>query len=498
MFLAYHQAKDQEIRYLSTLSTEVARRASDTRQEAVDAFDELKRDHTQCDRPGLAKMQGIAINSIYLQGVGVYKDGRIICSSFGMNVQDINLGQAHIRTATGIQAWLDVKLPFTVKQTFNVLERDGYIAIVHPGQIVDITARHDVSLAVLITSPTLISRSKGDIQPAWIQAYQPDATKTVEMGDYLISYHAIANHNMAGLAASNLSSVWAHFREFAMFLLPIGVLASTLLAFGTVMLVRKQSSLKTRLTAALKNKDLYLMYQPIFDIQNNRCIGAEALLRWRLQNGSSDEPLLFIPAIEKNGLMPLVTRFVMHESARDMQSILKQHPYFKLSINFSPADLEDAGAAQEIPRMINTMGTSPRNLVIEVTERSALDTEKTRRIIEEIRQSGVSIIIDDFGTGYSNLATLQSIHLDGLKMDRIFTESIDTTSPTQIVARLIIQMAQDFNLTLVAEGVESQSQLDYLIAQGVQYAQGFLLGVPMTAGALKSLLDSQPPSQAHQ
>jgi len=491
LFLAHYQAKDHEIRYLATLSAEVARRAGETRSQVVGAFEELKKDKIECDSPGLAKMQGIAINSTYLQGVGVYQDGNIVCSSFGTLGHAISLGEAQIRTATGIQVWADLKLPFTDKQTFNVFERDGYIAIVHPGQIIDITAREDVSLAVMISSPKLMFRSKGFIQPEWIHSYQPNSTETVEAGPYLVSYHAVPNHSITGVAASNLSSVWAHFIEFAKFLLPIGLVASLLLFLGTVMLLKRQASLKTRLITAIKNKELFLLYQPIFNIQNNQCIGAEALLRWKHQDGSADEPLLFIPAIEKHGLMQMVTQFVMHEAAHDMQPLLKQHPSFRLSINFSPTDLEDAGAALEIPRMIKTMGSSPRNLVIEVTERSVLDTEKTRRIIEEIRQSGVSIFIDDFGTGYSNLATLQSIHLDGLKMDRIFTESIDTTSPTQTVARLIIQLAQDLNLNLIAEGVESQSQLDYLRAQGVKYAQGFLLGVPMTADALKSMLDGQ-------
>ncbi len=495
LFFAYHQAKEHEIRYLASLAEEVARRASETRTQIVGAFEELKNDQVQCDRMGLANMQGIAINSTYLQGVGVYKDGKILCSSFGMLDHGISLDQPPIRTATGIKVWLEVKLPFTGKQTFNVFEKDGYIAIAHPGQVVDITTRHDVSLAVMISNPKLLSRSKGEIQPEWISSYRPNTTETVESGSYLISYHASPTHNIAGLAASNLSSVWAHFKEFAIFLLPIGLFASVFLVLGTTMLMKRQANLKARLVSALKNKELFLLYQPIFNIQNNQCIGAEALLRWKLQDGSIEEPLLFIPAIEKHGLMPMVTRFVMHEAAREMQPLLEQHPSFRLNVNFSPADLEDGGAALDIPSMIKAMGSSPWNLVIEVTERSALDTEKTRRIIEEIRQSGVLVFIDDFGTGYSNLATLQSVHLDGLKMDRIFTESIDTTSPTQTVARLIIQMAQDLKLNLVAEGVESQSQLDYLRAQGVKYAQGFLLGVPMTADALKSLLGSQRQAQ---
>lgn len=105
-------------------------------------------------------------------------------------------------------------------------------------------------------------------------------------------------------------------------------------------------------------------------------------------------------------------------------------------------------------------------------------------------------MIDDFGTGYSNLATLQSIQVDGLKMDRIFTESVDTTAATHNVANSIIQMAQNLGLGLVAEGVETTKQLASLKAQGVKYAQGFLLGKPMSAEDLLSLLNTQVSSQS--
>lgn len=491
LFFAYHQAKDQEARYLSALSEEIALRASVTRSQMVSAFEELKKDNVQCDSAGLAKMQSISINSTYLQGVGVFQDGKIACSSFGMLNQGISLGKGQGRTATGIQAWVDVEMPLANKRKFNIYERDGYITLVHPGQVIDITARPDVSLAVIVSKPKFVARSKGTVLPEWISAYQPNETETVQLGAFLVSYHAVPEHNIAGLAASNQSSVWQHFAAFAKFLLPIGLLASVLLLIATTMLVRRNSGAKARLLAALKNKEFFLLYQPVYDIQTNQCVGAEALMRWQRQDGVIDEPLLFIPAMEKYDLMSRVTKYVMHEAAYEMRPIIEQHPAFRLSINFSPKDLEVGGPMLEVPGMIKRMGATPCNLIIEITERSALDATNTRQTIDQIRQSGVSILIDDFGTGYSNLATLQSIHVDGLKMDRIFTESIDTTSPTHTVAQSIIQMAQDLKLNLIAEGVETKAQLDYLKAHGVKYAQGFLLSRPITAEALMLLLDHQ-------
>ena len=499
LFFAYQQAKDQEIRYLSSLAEEVARRASDTRSQMVSAFEELKKDNVQCDSAGIAKMQGISIKSTYLQGVGVYRDGNIVCSSFGRLEQGISLGKGQGRTATGIQAWVDVELPLASRQKFNIYERDGYITLVHPGQVVDVMSRPDVSLAVVVSKPKFVARSKGNILPKWISAYQPNQTETLQLGVFLVSYHAVPEHNIAGLAASNQSAVWQHFSEFAKFLVPLGVLTSLLLFIGTTMLLKRNGGVKARLLAALKNKEFFLLYQPIFDIHTNQCVGAEALLRWLRQDGAIDEPLLFIPAMEKHGLISKVTEYVMHKAAHDMRPIIEQHPAFRLSINFSPKDVETGGPVLEVPDMIKRMGATPCNLIIEITERNALDAVNTRQAIDQMRQSGVSIMIDDFGTGYSNLATLQSIHVDGLKMDRIFTESIDTTAPTHTVALSIIQMARDLKLNLIAEGVETKAQLNYLKAHGVKYAQGFLLSRPITPEALMQILDQQAKSAgAHQ
>ena len=262
------------------------------------------------------------------------------------------------------------------------------------------------------------------------------------------------------------------------------------------MLSRHQVGSKNRLMDGLKKKEFFLLYQPIFDITTQQCVSAEALIRWRRPDGSVDLPLLFIPSMEKYGLMPAMTKFVMREAAETLRPLFRRHPTFRLSINFSPADLVMDCPLKAIREMLNEMGAHACNLIIELTERSYLDTEKTRDIINEIRKIGVSIMIDDFGTGYSNLATLQSIQVDGLKMDRIFTESVDTTAATHNVANSIIQMAQNLGLGLVAEGVETTKQLASLKAQGVKYAQGFLLGKPMSAEDLLSLLNTQVSSQS--
>lgn len=494
-YFFYQQAREQEINELASLAKRIALRASDTRTQMVDAFNELKQHGVRCDPKGFAKMQSVSVNAAYLQAVGVFQDGKIICSSFGNIVDGWDLGKGQGRTATGIQAWVNVNLPISDKHKFNVYEKDGYVTLVHPGQVVDVHARNDISLAVLVSNPKFIARSKGHISSEWISAYQPNQSETQIIGSNLVSFYAVPEHNIAGLAASNKAVIWERLSSIAIYIITLSLLASLFLTSGVVMLSRHQAGPKKRLLDGLKKKEFFLHFQPIFDITTGQCVSAEALIRWRRPDGSIDEPLLFIPSMEKYGLMPAMTKFVMREAAETMRPLLKRHPTFRLSINFSPADLVKDCPLKAIQEMLNEMGAHACNLIIEITERSYLDTEKTRDIISEIRKTGVSIMIDDFGTGYSNLATLHSIQVDGLKMDRIFTESVDTTAATHNVANSIIQMAHNLGLGLVAEGVETTAQLAFLKAHGVKYAQGFLLGKPMSAEDLLSLLNTQVSSQ---
>ena len=495
-YFFYQQEREQEINELASLAKEIARRASDTRSQMVDAFNELKKHDVRCDPKGFARMQSVSMNATYLQAVGVFQDGKIICSSFGNIVDRLDLGKGQGRTATGIQAWVNINLPFSDKQKFNVYEKDGYVTLVHPGQVIDIHARDDISLAVLVSNPKFIARSKGHISPEWISAYQPNQSETQIIGSDLVSFYAVPEHNIAGLAASNKAVIWDRLSSIGLFIITISLLASLLLTSGVVMLCRLQAGPKKRLMDGLKKKEFFLHFQPIFDITTGQCVSAEALIRWRRPDGSIDLPLLFIPSVEKHGLMPAMTKFVMREAAETMRPLLKRHPTFRLSINFSPADLVHECPLKAIEEMLNEMGAHACNLIIEITERSYLDTKKTRDVINEMRKIGVSIMIDDFGTGYSNLATLQSIQVDGLKMDRIFTESVDTTAATHNVANSIIQMAHNLGLGLVAEGVETEAQLAFLKEHGVKYAQGFLLGKPMSAEHLLSLLNTQVSSQS--
>ena len=221
-------------------------------------------------------------------------------------------------------------------------------------------------------------------------------------------------------------------------------------------------------------------------------MGAEALLRWRRRNGTLVPPDEFIAEAEKAGVIVYITRYVMDVVLADLPEMLKARPGFHVSLNLSPQDLVADGPVQYLQRRFSAMEMPPGALMLEVTERGLVDIEAARPALRAARQIGASIALDDFGTGYSSLSMLESIDIDTLKIDRIFIASIGAQAAISPVTTHIIEMAHMLKLALIAEGVETQDQVDVLIARGVRQAQGWKFARAMPLNDLLAGMRPQP------
>jgi sensor c-di-GMP phosphodiesterase-like protein len=189
-------------------------------------------------------------------------------------------------------------------------------------------------------------------------------------------------------------------------------------------------------------------------------------------------PDLFIPLAEQTGVITRLTERVFTLVERDTRHFLSMHPDFHVAVNLSAMDLHSDAILGVIDALLARGSAKASNLVVEITERGMLDVEAARPIVEALRARGIVIAIDDFGTGYAGLSYLGSLSVDVLKIDRSFIEAIGTAAPTNEVVDHIITMASAMGLTMVAEGVETTAQADYLHARGVQLTQGWLYGKP--------------------
>jgi len=260
---------------------------------------------------------------------------------------------------------------------------------------------------------------------------------------------------------------------------PAAALIGLLLAATVLALARQQGSIAAELRRALRRNEFYLRYQPIIELASGRCVGVEALLRWRRATGEQIGPDLFIPVAEQSGIITRLTERVLELVEADAGAYLAAHPDFHVAINLSSADLQSTAIVDLVEGFLRRSGASPSNLIVEITERGFLDMDNALRVIGALRTRGIEVAIDDFGTGYSSLSYLEAMELDFLKIDRSFIDTIGTGAPTSQVVRHIIPMARTLGLRMIAEGVESEAQASFLREHAVQYAQGWLFGRPM-------------------
>jgi sensor c-di-GMP phosphodiesterase-like protein len=231
----------------------------------------------------------------------------------------------------------------------------------------------------------------------------------------------------------------------------------------------------------VRKREFIVHYQPIVELATGNCVGAEALVRWKRPDGSLVRPDLFIPLAEQSGLIQPITDQVIDAVARDLNELLVQYRSVHVTINVCAEDIKSGRILEAVAARIGRTGIENRQIWLEATERGLLDIEEASRTIEEARTRGHKVAIDDFGTGYSSLQYLQNLPLDTLKIDKSFINTINRQSATSSVVPHIIDMAKALNLSVVAEGVETVEQAEYLIEHGVEYGQGWHYGKPMPA-----------------
>lgn len=271
-----------------------------------------------------------------------------------------------------------------------------------------------------------------------------------------------------------------------------GGLLGVLLGLGFAELYRQRHALPRQLRRAVNCGRLRQVYQPIVNLATQQIVGAEALSRWTDEDGNVVSPDSFIKIAEEAGFITSITRMVIHRSLEDFAEVFHARPEFRLSINVSASDLVDPGFLPTLDRSLRQARVKPQNLVIEITERSAADSEVAMETLRQLRHRGHSIHIDDFGTGYSNLDKLLYLFADTIKIDKAFTSVIGTESVAAAILPQILTMAKSLNLEVVVEGVETARQADYF-APGEQkiYAQGWLYGHAVSAEAFMALLDGE-------
>ncbi len=255
--------------------------------------------------------------------------------------------------------------------------------------------------------------------------------------------------------------------------------------------VEGRHELEGDLSAVVGNGELFLLYQPIFELSNRKLVGVEALVRWQHPQRGVIPPCDFIPLAEESGLIVPIGHWVLDEACRQAAIWAAEGAAIGVSVNVSAHQLARKGFADDVRRALQESGIEPSSLTLEITETTLMrNVSAAREQLQVIRALGVRIAIDDFGTGYASLSQLQRVPVDILKIDRSFVAALKDGGQSRELLEAILGVGRALSLTVVAEGVEEQAQITALQEMGCQRAQGFLMARPSGAEVVKSFRDA--------
>ncbi len=254
--------------------------------------------------------------------------------------------------------------------------------------------------------------------------------------------------------------------------------------------IEDRVQMESELHQAIELKQFELHYQPKVDTRTGVVRSAEALIRWLHPSRGLVSPAEFIPLAEECGLIGAIGEWVIREACRQARAWQEEGvPSLRISVNLSASQFREAGLVDSIRRALDDVGLPARYLEVELTESAVMsDPEQSVAILEQLSAMGVLVSVDDFGTGYSSMSYLRRFPIDKLKIDRVFINEIASRPEDASIVRAIVSLAHSLNLKVVAEGVETTAQLDFLKTAGCDEYQGYHYSRPLPADQFQRLI----------
>ncbi|WP_043201493.1 EAL domain-containing protein [Pseudomonas putida] len=460
---------------LTTLAQIASDRAGSTFEQASQALKSIAlTDLPPCSPEGIDQMRIVAMNTFSVESVG-YEEDVFACTSWGPTEPRRDTWPEDFVTDDGVKVSIGVQSDSERLKPMLALQYAAFNVLIDPEQFREVALDEGIRVAV----GTRQGRALGPTTPNtahFLALVHAGPTHGLKDG---FLYTLVPQRNFTVVAAiprqQLLSSLWQH----QLYLLPVTLIIAAWLLSAVLRSWRRKLSPLAALERAVRRQEFQVHYQPLIEIESKRCVGAEALVRWRKPNGEMVPPDHFIPLAEESGLIMPITDQVIATSLHDLGEMLVADRSLHIAINLAAADVCSGRFLPILQREIAKADVQPQQIWLEVTERSFINAEAARKTIEQARQAGFIVALDDFGTGYSSLQYLQQLSLDVLKIDRSFIDNIGKPDGRDSLVSHVIEMGLALRLALVAEGVETNAQLAFLSENQVRYAQGWLFAKAM-------------------
>lgn len=254
---------------------------------------------------------------------------------------------------------------------------------------------------------------------------------------------------------------------------------------GMAKKVEDRHGLEVDLRKAIERRALSLVYQPIVDAGTGNITGVEALVRWHCARRGFVPPDIFVPIAEDAGLMASMGRLILEQAISDS----RRWPGITTAINVSAAQLRTASFINDIMEPMRRHGVSPRQITLEITESVLMKNDDyTMRILKTLKDEGIALALDDFGTGYSSLAYLRDFPFDKIKIDKSFVKGVDSSERTRDMFEMVVKLGHLLGKQLIAEGVETEAEMQVMQATGCTHLQGYLFSRPVPADHVETMI----------
>jgi diguanylate cyclase len=258
--------------------------------------------------------------------------------------------------------------------------------------------------------------------------------------------------------------------------------------------------LENQLFRAIKHNEFILHYQPEFNLKTGKIEGVEALIRWQHPERGLISPLEFIPIAEESGQILQIGEWVLRKACKQNKMWQDQgYPKFRMAVNVARNQIEEhEELVSKVQDSLKESGLEPKYLEIELSENIIIHTSEIIETVVSLKQLGVSIALDDFGTGYSNLSYLKKLPVDRLKIDREFTDNIDSNSDDESIVRAVLAVAKSLSIEVIAEGIETEGQFNFLSKEGCHEGQGYYFCKPLSGRDFEEFMKNYQPTTRKQ
>ncbi len=442
-----------------------------------------------CDQRSLEVMRKSASTSLPIKEIGVLDDsGVTLCTNFGDGGEaraisralpladrrfEISLVRFRDRADRSIRLRLDRK---NGKPLGALIPADFLVPDTLDGDFQD-----GRSLRLVLDNAEIVAA-----RPVGDEGLSADNTRT--LGVHLKS----ERFPISVVVERSRTTLAGEYRD----LTSVGRIGSALvtilaLAFAALYFRRNSNDPLVQFRQAITNGEIIPFFQPTIDIRTGKLVGSEVLARWRRPDGTMVSPAQFIPLAERSGLIYPMTHALMKKVCLEVGAVHAGRPHIKVAFNLYAGHFVNDSIIGELQNIFTKSPIALSQIVLEVTEREPLpDLDRARDIIGRLQKLGIQVAIDDVGTGHGGLSYLMKLGVDTIKIDKMFIDAISTERHSQTIIETLLELARTMNMEVIAEGVESFDQVEYLRRKGVHQAQGYVFAPPLPANSYIALIEA--------